>query len=112
MSDCGVCVTTGYADECTGYRCVIVKAGRQWECSECGCKIPKGERKAAGMMCEVSEIIGKNEQFARGWIRLYENSENTSTAAEMGQYAIELMKLRRAHEERCWLCKQKGKKRA
>lgn len=44
MSDCGVCVTTGYADECTGYRCVIVKAGQEWSCSECGCKITKGTR--------------------------------------------------------------------
>lgn len=44
MSDCGVCVTCGYADECTGYRCVTVKAGQEWICSECGCKIPKGTR--------------------------------------------------------------------
>ena len=41
MSDCGVCITSGDFDECTGYRCVIVKAGKEWECSECGCKIPK-----------------------------------------------------------------------
>lgn len=44
MSDCGVCVTTGYADECTGYRNVIVRAGQEWTCSECGCKIPKGAK--------------------------------------------------------------------
>jgi len=44
VSDCGVCVTCGYADECTGYRCVIVKAGQEWQCSECGCKIPKGAK--------------------------------------------------------------------
>lgn len=41
MSDCGVCIS-GYGDgDCTGYRCVIVKAGQDWECSECGCKIPR-----------------------------------------------------------------------
>lgn len=44
MGDCGVCVTCGYADECIGYRCVIVKAGREWRCSECGASIPKGAR--------------------------------------------------------------------
>jgi hypothetical protein len=43
MSDCGVCVS-GYdcGTECTGYRRVIVKAGQDWGCSECGRKIPKG----------------------------------------------------------------------
>lgn len=43
MSDCGVCLTGGYAD-CIGYRCVKVKAGQEWSCSECGCKIPRGSR--------------------------------------------------------------------
>jgi|GEM_PF-2498332 len=44
MSDCGVCVSD-YGDdgECTMYRCVIVKkSGKEWHCSECGVKIPKG----------------------------------------------------------------------
>lgn len=41
MSDCGVCLTS--YDGCTiGYRCKIVKAGREWICSECGASIPKG----------------------------------------------------------------------
>lgn len=44
MSDCGVCVTSGENDDCTGYRCVIVKAGKDWTCSECGRKIPKGTK--------------------------------------------------------------------
>ena len=44
MSDCGVCVTFGGGQECLGYRRVIVKAGQQWECSECGCVIPKGQK--------------------------------------------------------------------
>lgn len=41
MSDCGVCITRGGESECLGYRCVIVKAGQDWECSECGRAIPK-----------------------------------------------------------------------
>jgi hypothetical protein len=41
MSDCGVCLTYSGGDECTGYRCVMVNAGKQWNCSECGCIIPK-----------------------------------------------------------------------
>ena len=41
MSDCGVCIGNYGDGDCTGYRCVIVKAGQEWTCSECGCKIPK-----------------------------------------------------------------------
>jgi hypothetical protein len=43
---CGICVSYGGdgGDECVGYRCVIVKAGQPWDCSECGKKILKGER--------------------------------------------------------------------
>jgi hypothetical protein len=41
MSDCGVCLSYIGGGECTGYRCVIVRAGQAWECSECGCNIPK-----------------------------------------------------------------------
>lgn len=44
MSDCGVCVYSGGDAECVGYRCVIVRAGRDWTCSECGKLIKKGER--------------------------------------------------------------------
>lgn len=42
MADCGVCLTADYGGECTGYRCVVVHAGQQWLCDECGCAIPKG----------------------------------------------------------------------
>jgi hypothetical protein len=42
MDGCGVCVSFGGGEECIGYRCVIVKAGQDWECSECGTKIAKG----------------------------------------------------------------------
>jgi hypothetical protein len=41
MSDCGVCLTFSGGGECTGYRRVIVHAGEQWECDECGCIISK-----------------------------------------------------------------------
>lgn len=41
MSGCGVCLSSYDGGECTGYRCVIVRAGKQWNCSECGCVIPK-----------------------------------------------------------------------
>jgi hypothetical protein len=44
MSDCGVCVGGNYDFETTGYRCVIVHARQEWECIECGCKIPKATR--------------------------------------------------------------------
>jgi hypothetical protein len=44
MSDCGVCISNYGDGECTGYRCVIVKAGQDWVCSECDCNIPKGAR--------------------------------------------------------------------
>ena len=36
MADCGVCVSFGDGTECVGYRCVVVRAGQDWDCSECG----------------------------------------------------------------------------
>ena len=42
MSDCGVCIGGDFGCETLGYRCVIVHAGKDWECEECGVKIPKG----------------------------------------------------------------------
>lgn len=44
MSDCGVCVYGSDVSECVGYRCVIVKAGQPWRCSECNSPIPKGHK--------------------------------------------------------------------
>lgn len=44
MSDCGVCISGGGSEVCTGYRCVIVKAGQEWTCSECAGKILKGAK--------------------------------------------------------------------
>ncbi len=45
MSDCGVCISGYEGDgECIGYRKVIVRAGKQWRCCECGRVIPKKSR--------------------------------------------------------------------
>jgi hypothetical protein len=45
MSDCGVCISSYEGDYgCTGYRCVIVKAGQDWRCCECHTVIPKGAK--------------------------------------------------------------------
>ncbi len=60
------------------------------------------------MFCDVRNVIEKDEQYARGWLRLYESRENTSVAAEMGQYAVNLQKLKQEHEERCIWCRQKS----
>ena len=56
------------------------------------------------MTCDVWDVINTHEQYARGWLR----AENTSTAAEIGQYALDLLKLKNAHMGRCWICKQNG----
>lgn len=63
------------------------------------------------MKCEVQAIINKDEQYARGWLRLHA-SENTSTAAEIGKYALDLLKLKNAHTERCPWCKQTSRRTA
>ena len=39
--DCGVCVSGNFGCETEGYRCVIVRAGQDWDCEECGRKIPR-----------------------------------------------------------------------
>jgi len=44
VSDCGVCVSFCDYNECIGYRCVIVKAGQEWQCCECGKMIRKGDK--------------------------------------------------------------------
>ena len=45
MSDCGVCISSYEGDSCcTGYRCVVVKAGQKWRCCECGAVIAKGAK--------------------------------------------------------------------
>lgn len=41
MSGCGVCISGGDFGSCNGYRNVIVRAGKNWTCAECGCLIPK-----------------------------------------------------------------------
>lgn len=58
------------------------------------------------MNCEVFVLMDKHEQHVKCWLQLYETAENTSTAAEMGKYAIDLQKLKEIHRENCWLCRQ------
>lgn len=60
------------------------------------------------MFCEVRNIMQKNEEYARGWLRLH-GQENTSTVISMGQYAVDLCKLKRNHMETCPWCKQSDK---
>jgi hypothetical protein len=59
--------------------------------------------------CDVADVVEKDRQYALGWVKLFENAKNTSTAAEMGQYALDLLKLKNAHMRRCWICKQNAK---
>ena len=56
-------------------------------------------------MCIVADVIRKNEEFARGWVRLYPHGHE---ATEMAQYALDLVRMRIAHGERCEECR-KGK---
>lgn len=42
MSDCGVCIYVSDCDsETIGFQCKTVRASRDWECCECGERIPK-----------------------------------------------------------------------
>ena len=54
------------------------------------------------MICEIQEIMEKNEQYARGWVRLFKTY--TPESALMAQYAIDLMKLKHKHQEGCDIC--------
>lgn len=56
-------------------------------------------------MCEVAEIMEKDEQYARSWVRLCSRPENSEIAAHMAQYALDLMRLKHEHEDRCKTCK-------
>jgi len=56
------------------------------------------------MNCEVWEIINKDEQYARGWVRLHNRPENVYEATRMAQYAFDVMKLKNQHEEKCDTC--------
>jgi len=58
------------------------------------------------MNCELWEIMDKNEQYARGWIRLHSEPENIYMGSRMGQYAIDLMRLKNQHAETCETCKE------
>ena len=91
MSDCGVCLSFG-GEESTGYRCVTVHAGKDWECSECGCVIPKGslyelasgfndrehwQYKTCLICAEIAEAFYCNGRWHGGqlWDSLYDVSD-------------------------------------
>ena len=61
------------------------------------------------MFCEVFDLMDRNEQYARGWVRLFGNM-NTTSVAQMAQYAIDLMKLKLLHEKDCWRCRKAQEK--
>jgi len=96
MSDCGVCLSFS-GDACTGYRCVIVHAGKQWECSECECTIPKGtlyelasgfndnshwQTKTCLICAEIANAFYCNGRYHGGvlWDSLYGVSERLTSA--------------------------------
>ncbi len=54
-------------------------------------------------MCIVNDVMRKHEEYARGWVRLHPNE---TEAQEMAQYAIDQLKLRHSHEDRCSVCRQ------
>ena len=56
-------------------------------------------------MCEVQAVMLKNEQFARGWAKLYEK-DNPVEAINMAQYALDVQKLRHRHEAVCVHCRE------
>lgn len=58
--------------------------------------------------CDVRQIMDKDEHYARGWLKLYSRLD-TETAAEMGQYAVDLLKLKNAHMKRCAVCRENYK---
>lgn len=55
-------------------------------------------------MCLVAEVMNKDEQYARGCIKLA--PQDAPYIAELAQYALALMRLRRDHVERCAECKE------
>lgn len=58
------------------------------------------------MLCDVRALMDKDEQYARGWVRLYETKHNTARCAQVAQYAIDLMRLKNQHAETCETCKE------
>jgi len=63
------------------------------------------------MTCDVLDLIEKHRQYVIGWLRIYETRSNTTTAAEMGQYSLDLLKLRNSHVKRCVWCKQTSRQK-
>ncbi len=59
------------------------------------------------MFCDIYDLMDKNEMYARGWVRLF-GQMNTTSVAQMAQYATDLMKLKLLHQKDCWRCQRKG----
>ena len=55
------------------------------------------------MNCEIYDVMNKDEQYARGWVRIF-GKQYTAPAAQMAQYALDLLKLKQKHEEACDTC--------
>lgn len=55
-------------------------------------------------MCLVADVMKKDEEYARGVVRL--EHANSPIIEEPAQYALNLMKLRREHVDRCEECKE------
>lgn len=56
------------------------------------------------MNCEIRDVIEKDEQYARGWVRLHDSLEEITECAHMGQYAVRLMRLKWEHIKECEKC--------
>ena len=57
------------------------------------------------MYCDIYDLIDKNEMYARGWVRLF-GQMNTTSVAQMAQYATDIMKLKLLHQKDCWRCQR------
>jgi hypothetical protein len=56
-------------------------------------------------MCQVADRMKVDEDYARGMVRLW---PNRPSMVEFAQYALDIQKLRHAHEERCAACKREN----
>lgn len=63
-------------------------------------------------MCEIGAIMEKDEQYCRGWIRLYEQEANHEMLIEMAQYKLGISRLIKAHIDRCVTCQQHEDRKA
>lgn len=58
-------------------------------------------------MCELRSMLHRQEMEIRGFLRLMpETKQNGAEGVEAVQCAVELQKLRFAHEDRCAACRR------